>query len=38
MALGTRGIAVFMITLFTAGLQFTASMYFMAVGKARVIV
>ncbi len=34
-ALGTRGIAVFMITFFTAGLQFTASMYFMAVGKAR---
>jgi len=33
-ALGRRGIAVFMITFFTAGLQFTMSMYFMAVGKA----
>lgn len=34
-ALGTRGIAIFMITFFTAGLQFTVSMYFMAVGKAK---
>jgi putative MATE family efflux protein len=33
-ALGSRGIAIFMITFFTAGLQFTVSMYFMAVGKA----
>ena len=34
-ALGSRGISVFMITFFTAGLQFTMSMYFMAVGKAK---
>ncbi len=34
-ALGTRGIAIFMLTFFTAGLQFTMAMYFMAVGKAK---
>ncbi|HUX38105.1 MAG TPA: MATE family efflux transporter [Rectinemataceae bacterium] len=33
--LGTRGIAIFMITFFTAGLQFTMAMYFMAIGKAK---
>lgn len=34
-ALGSRGIAIFMITFFTAGVQFTMSMYFMAIGKAK---
>jgi len=33
-ALGSRGIAVFMLTFFTAGLQFSMAMYFMAIGKA----
>jgi putative MATE family efflux protein len=33
-ALGSRGIAIFMLSFFTAGLQFTASMFFMSIGKA----
>jgi Na+-driven multidrug efflux pump len=33
-ALGGRGIAVFILGFFTAGLQYTASMFFMSVGKA----
>jgi putative MATE family efflux protein len=33
-ALGTRGIAIFMLTFFTSGIQFTASMFFMSIGKA----
>jgi len=33
-ALGSRGIAIFMLGFFTAGLQYTASMFFMSVGKA----
>ena len=33
-ALGSRGIAVFMLAFFTSGIQYTASMFFMSVGKA----
>ena len=33
-ALGSRGIAVFMIAFFSSGIQYTASMFFMSVGKA----
>ncbi len=33
-ALGSRGIAIFMLGFFTAGLQYTASMFFMSVGQA----
>jgi len=33
-ALGSRGIAIFMLTFFTAGIQSTASMFFMSIGKA----
>jgi putative MATE family efflux protein len=32
--LGTRGIAIFMLSFFTVGLQYTASMFFMSVGRA----
>jgi putative MATE family efflux protein len=33
-ALGTRGIAIFMLTFFTSGIQFTSSMFVMSIGKA----
>jgi putative MATE family efflux protein len=33
-ALGSRGVAIFMLTFFTAGLQYTAAMFFMSIGKA----
>ena len=32
--LGTRGIAIFMLAFFTSGIQYTASMFFMSIGKA----
>ncbi len=32
--LGTRGIAIFMLTFFTTGIQYTSSMFFMSIGKA----
>lgn len=32
--LGTRGIAIFMLTFFTSGIQYTSAMFFMSVGKA----
>jgi putative MATE family efflux protein len=32
--LGTRGIGIFMFTFFTTGIQYTASMFFMSIGKA----
>jgi putative MATE family efflux protein len=32
--LGTRGIAIFMLGFFTVGIQYTASMFFMSIGKA----
>jgi putative MATE family efflux protein len=33
-ALGSHGMAIFMLTFFTIGLQFTAANFFMAIGKA----
>ena len=33
-ALGSRGIAIFMLSFFTVGVQYTAAMFFMSVGKA----
>jgi putative MATE family efflux protein len=33
-ALGSRGIAIFMLSFFTVGIQYTASMFFMSIGKA----
>jgi putative MATE family efflux protein len=33
-ALGSRGIAIFMLSFFTVGIQYTAAMFFMSIGKA----